>query len=190
MERRFHQYSSKENTKTTMVKNRKTYKSQPKKITYMSWCIYIYKKKQARRPISSRQLYPLVVYIGKTNNLNTRLESYLLDKRESIKASATRKIRENIKTMFSEYGDSLEIFLAAVPPDNLTTVEDTLIQLFDPIFNSSQRLSKDDFNNYSNYISASFDEPYDAYIENEPDYSAQKAFSQNSFLLCNPEPAF
>lgn len=92
---------------------------------------------------------PTVVYVGRSENIQARIKSYI-DDFCSIKQfrSSERKIRDSIKVMLKEYGASLEIFYCIIEPSKITHYEDVLIKIFDPIFNTEQRLKRENFEEF------------------------------------------
>lgn len=142
-------------------------------------------------PLKSNS-YPLIVYIGKTSNLQARLKDYI-DDRRSIERyrSSTRKIRDSVRVMFTEYNDeNIDIYYALCSPEKLAMLEDILIQLFDPIFNSRQRLNNDDFDRYEEAITANFMPGVDAYKEDEDITFSDKTEVSTNYQIGSPEPAF
>ena len=113
-------------------------------------CIYFFVRHSKIESILPMQgKYPLVVYVGRTNCLKRRISEYNNDY-ESVmnNTSHLKKVRDNIKVMFKEYEDNLDFYYSICKPDDLVSVENLLIQIFDPIFNEVDKLSRDDFSRY------------------------------------------
>ena len=125
-----------------------------------------------------------VIYIGKSTNIKKRFQDYLADKKNVEKKSRLKmKVRDNIKIMFEEYGNNIDVYYAEIPPDRITNIEDIYIQILDPILNSSQKLDEDKFISYESTLAASFESVIeDAFIENIDD-KAEKTVSDLSFCI-------
>jgi len=169
----------------------------PENLNTLSNCssIYCFVRSSAIENLSPTEnnAYPLIVYIGQTKKIRSRLKEYLKDKRAIQRYStSSRNIRDGIKNMFSEYGDNLTVYYAICKPDELRKVEDILIQLFDPVFNFEQRLNEGDFNEYSRVITAKLYSGEEAYtnfssaIEKSNDANSLKM----SFGVGKPVSAF
>lgn len=134
--------------------------------------------------------FPLVVYIGKAKRIGTRLEEYIKDKKSiALHRSSERAVRSGIKTMFREYNDNLIIYYSFVEPSQLDSVESTLIQLFDPIFNEAQKLDSIDFDQYNEVVTAHLDESYSAFEAPPKEKEAKMDFAATA-EVGTPQPAF
>jgi len=135
--------------------------------------------------------YPLIVYIGRSNNLKKRLKGYIED-RTAVQhySSSKRKVRDGIRLMFLEYGTNLNVYYSICPPDDVVSIEDALIQIFDPIFNSSQRLQEADFEACGRYISATITRSDKAYEPDKVEDTVDCTNIEATYGLDKPEPAF
>ena len=155
--------------------------------------VYCFVRKSIIDSISpfSNPSYPAIVYVGQGSNLRVRLMDYIKDKSAINRhAISTRKIRDSIRVMYEEYGDDLDVFCAICNPKDLSVVEDTLIKIFDPVFNTGQKLNEDDFVRYEKVIGASLGQAVEAYsAQDEKDDDFGKTVDM-SYGLGRPEPAF
>lgn len=135
-----------------------------------------------------------VIYVGKSTNIKSRLLEYVSDKKEVNRISRRRiKVRDNIKIMFEEYGDSIEVYYAELPPDRIANIEDIYIQILDPILNSEQKLDKDKFESYENSIGASFspvEKAFDTDTVNDDNLEPESSILSFISALGKPEDAF
>jgi hypothetical protein len=84
-----------------------------------------------------------IVYVGKADSLRHRYNAYVGDRKKTF--SVTQKVgsvREGIRNMFKQCGNSLEFFYAEVPYGEIVFVEKTLIELIDPIFNVEHKFER------------------------------------------------
>jgi len=99
-----------------------------------------------------------IVYVGRAENLRKRINDYIDDKKAIERhRTSERKIRDPISIMLREYGSKLELFYTEIEPGKIVHYEDTLIKLFDPIFNTEQKLKQELFENFEEHLAASFD---------------------------------
>lgn len=113
-------------------------------------------------PIDLRE----ILYVGKADCVKKRLYEYIDDKKcTKLLASSKRKVRDNIRILFQEYGDDILVYCCEVPQDLITTFEDAFIQIIDPMLNSNQRLNEDTFINYEKSVSADFLDATPAFLE-------------------------
>lgn len=134
-----------------------------------------------------------VLYIGKSSNVKVRFKEYLSDKKEVFQlAPSKKKIRDNIRVLFSEYKDSIIVYYAESPPDALAAIEDIFIQILDPILNSTQKLSEEHFINYEEAIRATFSDEENAFESEVAQPLTHKDISKLTFssTLGEPEDAF
>ena len=136
-----------------------------------------------------------VLYIGKSLQIKKRFNDYLSDKKDVARKSNLRSnVRDNIRLLFNEYENNIEVYYAELPPDRIANIEDIYIQILDPILNSSQKLDEDKFISYESSIGASFEEGDEvAFLEDDGLHKKleieQLDLSQNS-ILDEPEDAF
>ncbi len=130
-----------------------------------------------------------IIYVGKSVRLKDRFNEYISDKKEASKvAKRVSPLRDNIRILFQEYGNQIDVYYAQLPPDRLTAFEDYFIQVLDPILNSSQKLDEDSFVNYENAITANLESGHEAFVEiEEPLDESEFKFRTK---ICGPEDAF
>lgn len=149
--------------------------------------IYAFIRESQSETLSPCKTYPLIVYIGKASNIQSRLNAYVKDKSAvSTFRASEKKVRSGIRNMFRAYGDKLDVYFARCPATEITAIEDILIQIFDPLFNEAQKLPYEIPEEHE--ISATFGKPKSAY----PEEAIQAIDFQKSILggFSDPEPAF
>ncbi|MFA0717486.1 GIY-YIG nuclease family protein [Vibrio splendidus] len=133
-----------------------------------------------------------VVYVGKSRDVKKRLKDYIEDRKHVTRSRnlSKRKIRDSIRIMFKEYGDNIEVYYLKLSPDEIANVEDILITIVDPVFNSEQKLDENDFLNFERAIDASFDEPVTAFNDEDKSSLVIDEIANFKSVLGNPEKAF
>jgi hypothetical protein len=127
--------------------------------------MFVWTSKQSN--LTPFDAYRNIVYIGQSTNIRKRIQEYIQEKKliESYTSSTKKnRIRDNIKVMLTEYKDGLDVYYVKVDPHNIISYEDILIKVFDPIFNTEQRLKENVCNEYENSISAELCNEEEAFL--------------------------
>ena len=92
--------------------------------------------------------------------------------------------------MLTEYSSSLDVYYTVISPENLKSYEDILIKIFDPIFNTEQRLKEQVCNEYEKSISAKLCDAEEAFSQINMDKTTYNTNNKLSASLGFPEKAF
>lgn len=103
--------------------------------------VYFFVRRSVIEDLSPFERYPVIVYIGLSDNLRRRLLDYVKDKQTALRYTKSgSKIRPGVQLMFRTYKDSLEVYVIECSVVDMVAVEDAFIKLFDPIFNEKQKM--------------------------------------------------